>query len=172
MPINPINSSIGANLSRDLSPNNAGSQALERGGSKTTLAEIKSSNGLKKLDKPGNSLDFLNHLKEKIAGKEPKPSMEELKSRVSEIGLKGKTLLEHPHRSMVEDYLSSVKDLLKDISKHGFESKNKGEIFERVDVVDEKLTKLADELLSSQGRELDLVNSLGELQGLLVDIFV
>ncbi len=172
MPINPINSSLGANLSRDLAPNNAGSQASESSASKTSLAAIQGSKELKKLDKSGNSLDFLNHLKEKVVGKEPKPSMEQLKSRVSEIGLKGKALLEHPHRSMVEDYLSSVKDLLKDVSKHGFESKNKGEIFERVDVVDKKLTKLADQLLSSQGRELDLVNSLGELQGLLVDIFV
>ena len=41
-----------------------------------------------------------------------------------------------------------------------------------MNLIDEKLVEISDKLLEEQKKEIDLVASLGDLQGLLVDFYI
>lgn len=97
------------------------------------------------------------------------PNFETMRARFSEIQRRGKLLLHHP--SSMKSYVKDMKDFLGDLREHAYSAKYKDDLFQRMDTVDSQLDELADELLSSQQQELALVNSLGELQGLLIDVF-
>lgn len=92
--------------------------------------------------------------------------------RLADIKTKGNLILHHPLPNLVKDYLSDVKSLLNDARKNGYNGKHEDGVFKKLDLADEKLIKLTDAMLAEQKPEIDLVASLGELQGLLVDIFV
>lgn len=92
--------------------------------------------------------------------------------RLNQIQKKGKILLEHPLPSVMKDYLSDVKSFLNDVRENAYSGKSEDGVFKKLDLADEKLEKLAENLLQEQKPELNLAASLGELQGLLIDIFV
>lgn len=167
MSIDPVSSSIASNLGRDLTPQSAKVQSESSAVGSSRLGA-----NLKKIEKHSDSSNFLKEFKDRVTGSPVKPKLEEMKQRLSDIERKGKTLLHHPYTSIVSDYVSSIKGFLSDVGDHAYESQSEGEIFEKTKVVDQKLNKLADDFMAGQTRELDLINSLGELQGLLVDLFV
>lgn len=112
---------------------------------------------------------FLNHTENQDL---EKVGLEAMKSRLSDIRQKGTNLRQYPIPSVLEDYTSSVRSFLSDLQDNAYEHRSKGDMFERIEVINEKLDKLADEFMETQRDELSLVASLGELEGLLVDIFV
>lgn len=97
------------------------------------------------------------------------PKLETMQARLSDIQRRGKLLLHHP--SSVKSYVKDMQDFLGDLREHAYGAKYKDDLFQRIDTLNSQLDDLGDELLNSQQQEMALVNSLGELQGLLVDVF-
>lgn len=123
----------------------------------------------KKTDKP----NFLEQLLKKTGIKTEKPSLNQMQSRLADIKKLGTTLRHHPEPSMVKAYVTEVKSFLMDVRDNAYEGhKSPEDLFEKVDVVDKKLDELADDFLASQKPEMQLIDSLGALEGLLIDILV
>lgn len=106
------------------------------------------------------------------ATKKEKPSLQDMQGRLADIKYRGKMLLNHPLESSVKSYMKDIKDFLSDVRDHAYESKYRDNLFQKLNVVDAKLEKVGDELMNGQTNELALLDSLGHLQGLLVDIYV
>lgn len=171
MSVNPIAGSLAGNLDSQFAAKGAKSQAEEPfslDGTKQPRA-LESS---KKADKSSESFDFFKQLQKKVDGYRDKPGVTEMQERLSQIRQKGRALLEHPYPKLVDDYIGSVKSFLNDVSEHGYEAEKRSNLFQKIKVVDEKLDNLAKDFLENNKREIEIVNSLGELEGLLVDILV
>ena len=79
----------------------------------------------------------------------------------------------HPLPKMVREYVSEIRSFLTDVKDHAFEHRANDEgLFERMEVIDSKLSELGDQLLDEQKNELQIAANLGELQGLLIDFYV
>jgi len=98
-------------------------------------------------------------------------NLESMNMRFSELQAKGKLVRQHPLPGVVKDYVKDLKSFLGDIKDQAYQSEHKDELFQRIKIVDENLDKLVDQTLSDQKKEIALVASLGELQGLLIDVF-
>jgi uncharacterized protein YaaR (DUF327 family) len=101
-----------------------------------------------------------------------KPSVEQLEQRAADIRRMGAFLQKHPLPEMVKDYITQVRGLLADINDQAYSANKRDGLFQKLDVVNEKLDALADKVLSDEKDGLELAQSLGELNGLLIDIFV
>ncbi len=101
-----------------------------------------------------------------------KPSAEQLEQRAADIRRMGAFLQKHPMPEMVKDYITQVRGLLADINDQAYSANKRDGLFQKLDVVNEKLDALADKVLSDEKDGLELAQSLGELNGLLIDIFV
>lgn len=121
-----------------------------------------------KVDKEPN---FLERLVSASRTKQ-KPSLNEMTDRLASLKAKGTLVLHHPLDSTVKSYVKDLKDFLGDIRDHAYDSMNKNDHFQRIDVADTKLDALAEDLLQTEKAELALLESLGELQGLIIDIYV
>jgi len=98
-------------------------------------------------------------------------SLESMRMRFSELQAKGKIIRSHPLPSVVKDYTRDLKNFLGDLKDQAYQAEHKDELFQRLKIADENLDKLVDETLNDQKKELAIVASLGELQGLLIDVF-
>ncbi len=103
---------------------------------------------------------------------ESKPSYEQLQERAENIRRAGAFLQKHPMPEMVKTYINDVRDLLSDLSDQAYAGDHQDGLFQKLNVIDEKLDALADKVLSDEKNGLELADSLGELDGLLIDIFV
>ncbi len=104
--------------------------------------------------------------------KKEKPSLDDMQNRLADIKYRGKMLLHHPLESSVKSYMKDLKDFLSDVRDHAYSSEQRDNLFQKINVVDTKLDKMGEELLQGQANELALLDSLGQLQGLLVDVYV
>lgn len=117
--------------------------------------------------------NFLEQLLNKSKSTNKGSSVAEMQLRLVDIKKLGITLRHHPEPSMVKSYVSEVKNFLDDLRDKAYQGhKSPEDLFEKINIVDKHLDKLADDFLSSQKNEFALVNSLGVLEGLLVDILV
>ena len=124
-------------------------------------------------DKKPTFLENLGLVSKAEPTRAKKPTMAEFKSQLADIRRKGRVLQSHPLPNLVKDYLGEVKTFLTDISDHAYSSQSSDNgVFERVEIADSKLDQMADEFLQDNQDDLKIVASLGELEGLLVDIFV
>jgi uncharacterized protein len=158
-----------SNLNNPLMHNQTAEAALKEHSvssktSKTRLEKAKEPNFLEQFTNK-----FLKHSENKDL---EKVGIEAMEARLGELRQKGLNLRQYPISSVLEDYTSSVKSFLSDLQDNAYEHRSKGDLFERIEVINSKLDELADEFLESQKNELNLLASLGELEGLLVDIFV
>ncbi|MDA0771748.1 MAG: DUF327 family protein [Cyanobacteria bacterium] len=117
--------------------------------------------------------NFLERLKAVTEPKlKSKPELEAMQDRLAGLRAKGVVVLHHPLDSSVKSYVKDLKDFLTDIRDHAYDSQSKDDHFQRIEIVDSKLDALAEELFATEQAELALVDSLGELQGLIIDIYV
>jgi len=103
---------------------------------------------------------------------EVKPSFEQLEQRATDIRRMGAYREKHPMPDMVKDYIGQVRDLMNDLRDSAYSANKRDGLFQKIDVIDDKLDALADKVLSDEKNGLELAQSLGELQGLLIDVFV
>lgn len=118
--------------------------------------------------------NFFGQLLESVKGSgAPVVNAETMQARLSSILEKGTSIQHHPLPGEVKAYIKDVRDFLADVNKHAYEGqRNENGLFEKINVVNRKLDTMAEELVAGQQNEIALVNSLGQLQGLLIDLYV
>lgn len=159
---------LNSNFLSDIRSNLSGAKN-EIGNTKLLTSETPKANKASELsvkEKTGFFDQILNPKNSK-----PVINAESMSMRYSELKAKGNLVRHHPLPGIVKDYVKDLKNFLGDIKDQAYQAEHEDELFQRIKIVDEKLDKLADEALSDQKRELALVTSLGELQGLLIDVF-
>ncbi|MCW2279461.1 YaaR family protein [Heliophilum fasciatum] len=76
------------------------------------------------------------------------------------------------YKSLVKSFMEeAVKHALRVDEKRGFNRRGKAKIYKIVTKVDEKLLELTDHVLGSQANSLKILSLIGEIKGLLVDIY-
>jgi uncharacterized protein YaaR (DUF327 family) len=160
MSIDPINS---AAIGADLFANNFELQNISANSSKQNTAVPDSD---LKNSKTENFFD-------RLLSRKLKPSQgETLQARVENLTKLGLSIRQHPMPALIDDYISNVQSLLTDVNDNAYGSQYKDKLFEKLEVLNSKLIQVADDFQQAQKPTIDIVASLGELQGLLIDIFV
>jgi uncharacterized protein len=105
-----------------------------------------------------------------------KVGQETMVAFLAEIDEQGKKLLKHPIRGEIERYRGLVGKFLKEASqqmnvleKH-LDRRNKAFIL--IKEVDKRLSELTDMILKGQGKQLDILNKLNEIHGMLIDLLI
>lgn len=108
----------------------------------------------------------------------------EVRDLVDELDKRGQALIDHPTPAQIREYqqaLASFLDRTMKLSKEiervsgkrnlkDLREGNERKEHVIVRTIDEKVDELADNVLASQKREIDLAERIGELQGLVVDL--
>ena len=102
-----------------------------------------------------------------------------LTSLMEEITMQGDKLAKHRDIRDMKRYRGLVKDILNEIinRSHSFSRENfldrrgRHRVYGIVRLVDEKLDELAQELVKDEKDNLNILSKIGEIRGLLLDIF-
>lgn len=104
---------------------------------------------------------------------------DKLAGLAKEIEDQGKTLSEHrtvdelrKYKKMVKQFLDeAVQNGLQLEEQRGFNRRGRTKIYKIVKEVDKKLIDLANDVLNKEKNSLDILNTVGEIQGLLINIY-
>jgi hypothetical protein len=99
---------------------------------------------------------------------------ETLVAFLAEIDEQGKKLLKHPVRAEIERYRmlvgKFVKEALAQMATVEKRTDRRNRAFTLVREIDKKLSELTELLLNGQGKQIDVLAKLNEIQGMLVDL--
>lgn len=104
---------------------------------------------------------------------------EKLTKMVAEIEEQGKVLAEHRTIDELRKYKKMVKEFMEEAvnnglqleEQRGFNRRGRTKIYKIVKEVDKKLIDLANDVLNKEKSTLDILRSVGEIQGLLINIY-
>lgn len=104
---------------------------------------------------------------------------EKLTKMVEEIEEQGKKLAEHrtidelrKYKKMVKQFMEeAVNNGLKLEEQRGFTRRGRTKIYKIVKEVDKKLIDLANDVLNKEKTQLDILKQVGEIQGLLINLY-
>ena len=138
--------------------------------SRTSTDKIKSKDNF-----PAESISF----QEVISKNRQQAVYEKLSKLVEEIEGQGKKLSEHRtvddlrrYKKMVKDFMDeAVNNALKLEEQSGFNRRGRTKVYKIVKEVDKKLVELTNTLLDKEKNGLDILQSVGEIQGLLINIY-
>lgn len=138
--------------------------------SRTSTDKIKSKDNL-----PAESISF----QEVISKNRQQAVYDKLTKLVEEIEGQGKKLSEHRtvddlrrYKKMVKDFMDeAVNNALKLEEQSGFNRRGRTKVYKIVKEVDKKLVDLTNTLLDKEKNGLDILQSVGEIQGLLINIY-
>lgn len=138
--------------------------------SRTSTDKIKSKDNL-----PAESISF----QEVISKNRQQAVYEKLSKLVEEIEGQGKKLSEdrtvddlRRYKKMVKDFMDeAVNNALKLEEQSGFNRRGRTKVYKIVKEVDKKLVELTNTLLDKEKNGLDILQSVGEIQGLLINIY-
>jgi len=102
-----------------------------------------------------------------------------LTSLMEEITMQGNKLSKHRdirdmkrYRGLVKDFLNEIVNRSHSFSRENFlDRRGRHRVYGIVRIVDEKLDELAQELVKDEKDNLSILNKIGEIRGLLLDIF-
>ena len=107
----------------------------------------------------------------------------DLEDLLDDVHQQGEKLVKMPSVSSVEAYKKSVRNFIHHVLKEAvrvesiegakfnrFKPSNKQKRYTLISVIDDKLDKLAAGILMNQGKQLDLLAKVEEINGLLVDL--
>ena len=107
-------------------------------------------------------------------------TLEDLLDDVHSIGEK---LIEKPFISNIKEYKEAIKRFIAYIVKNAYSTdfekvlkrdkktnELKPDLLEKIRIVDEKLEKFALEILQNQGKQLNILKKVEEIEGILVDL--
>lgn len=134
------------------------------GSSKTKRAEVE----------PGVS--FQNVIGQKREDREH----ERFQRQIAAIHEQGELLAESQTVEALADYKQMIKDFMKEAvdaalrleDKRGFNRRGRAKIYKVVEQVDQKLLALTDQVISGEASRLSLLDQVGEIRGLLVNVYV
>lgn len=105
---------------------------------------------------------------------------ERLQQKLLLVEEHGQLLAESQTIEHLEAYKDKIKDFLKDAldqsqqleEKRGFNRRGRTKIYKVVEQVDAKLLQLTDNVISGESRRLEILDQIGEIKGMLVNVFV
>ncbi|WP_404274763.1 YaaR family protein [Exiguobacterium undae] len=105
---------------------------------------------------------------------------ERLQQKLMLVEEHGQLLAESQTIEHLEAYKEKIKDFLKDAldqsqqleEKRGFNRRGRTKIYKVVEQVDAKLLQLTDNVISGESRRLEILDQIGEIKGMLVNVFV
>jgi len=105
---------------------------------------------------------------------------ERLQQKLMLVEEHGQLLAESQTIEHLEAYKEKIKDFLKDAldqsqqleEKRGFNRRGRTKIYKVVEQVDTKLLQLTDTVISGESRRLEILDQIGEIKGMLVNVFV
>lgn len=130
-----------------------------------------------------SSASFKKQLDKASSGFEAAPGLkgdEELSSLMDELFLNGENLVKDPTLNNLRLYRNSISLFFKYVVKNGLgydniEGRLNPKTFERkcyalISVVDEKVDSIAKSILGDQRKQLDLLDAVEEVNGLIIDL--
>jgi uncharacterized protein YaaR (DUF327 family) len=113
---------------------------------------------------------------EELASTEVQQLHLEFDRLVEEISRQGDLFARNPTQKQLVLYKSMIKDFLKYVSEHMFQvehytgGKLKQKIYTVTTIIDEKLNDLTTQVMSQQANNIQLLSTLDEIRGLLIDL--
>lgn len=96
---------------------------------------------------------------------------------VDEITKQGEKFYRNPTQELLKIYKSMIKDFLQYVTDHMYKvehhsgGKMKQKIYTVTKIIDKKLNALTQLVLSQQAQSIDLLSTLDEIRGLLIDLY-
>lgn len=134
-----------------------------------TLREVSNANEIK-VDK-GFKFTLLSQL-------DDAELTDKIKQMIEDIAVQGKKIAEHmdirdmkAYRSMISGFVNEVVANSHKFSRENFlDKRGRHRVYGIVRVVNQKLDELAQELINSEKNQVDILDRVGEIQGLVLDI--
>lgn len=106
-------------------------------------------------------------------------TFDRLTKKVAEIETQGKKLADTHSVENLRKYKKMVKDFMEDAIKNGleltehrgFNQRGSTKVYKLVKEVDKKLIDLTNEVLDKEKKGLDILNVVGEIKGLLINMY-
>ncbi|MCK9217708.1 MAG: YaaR family protein [Firmicutes bacterium] len=117
--------------------------------------------------------------KELMSGRRDEMDVERLNKLIEDIEDQGKVLAQSLTVEDLRDYKNKVKEFIDEAVKHGLKIQqsrgfNRGgriRMYKIIKKVDEKLLELADAVISKEQKGLKVLDLVGEIRGLLLDLY-
>jgi uncharacterized protein YaaR (DUF327 family) len=96
---------------------------------------------------------------------------------VEEIARQGERFAKNPNHELLKLYKSMVQDFLKYVTDHMLQiehhtgGKRNQKIYTVTKIIDAKLQDLARSVMTGQAKNIDLLSTLDEIRGLLIDLY-
>jgi uncharacterized protein YaaR (DUF327 family) len=96
---------------------------------------------------------------------------------IDEIIKQGERFAKNPNQELLKIYKSMIKDFLKYVTDHMLQvehhtgGKLKQKIYTVTKIIDQRLVQLTEYLLQKQAGNINLLSTLDEIRGLLVDLY-
>ena len=105
---------------------------------------------------------------------------DKLTGLMNDITEQGKKISTHMDIKDMKKYRSLVKDFMNEVTSHSHEfsrenfldRRGRHRVYGIVRSVDKKLDELAEELMREEKSQIDILNKVGEIEGLLLDISI
>lgn len=103
-----------------------------------------------------------------------------LKEMLSKIDVAGERLAKSRTVRELKDYKNLVKAFMEEAVKHGvgleerqgFSRRGRPKIYKMVTEVNEKLVELTDALINKEQKGIDILSKIGEIKGMLVNMYL
>ena len=142
------------------------------------IMETQSLHGTGKAKRPDAEagVSFSNVIGQKREDRE----YERFQRQIAAIHEQGELLAESQTVESLTEYKRLIKDFMKDAvdaalsleDKRGFNRRGRAKIYKIVEQVDQKLLALTDQVISGEASRLSLLDQVGEIRGLLVNVYV
>ena len=117
--------------------------------------------------------------KEVIGTRREDITFERLTKRMQELEAQGKVLADTQSIDHLRKYKKLVKDFMDDAVKNGlqleerrgFSQRGSAKVYKLVKEVDQKLVELTNAVLDKEEKGISLLGMIGEIQGLLINIY-
>ena len=101
-------------------------------------------------------------------------AFDELVEQITEVGAR---FAKNPSASLLKRYKSMIRDFLQHVTErmylveHHTGGRLRQKIYTVTSIIDQRLSALTDLVMSQQSRNIDLLATLDEIRGLLVDLY-
>jgi uncharacterized protein YaaR (DUF327 family) len=114
-----------------------------------------------------------------ISNKRQNVALEKMTGMMKEIETQGEKLAEHRTIDDLRKYKKMVKEFMEEAvnnglqleEQRGFNRRGRTKVYKIVKEVDSRLTQLANDVINKEKSHLDILGKVGEIQGLLINIY-
>lgn len=115
-----------------------------------------------------------------LAHKEYDQQKEALQQALDEIDKKGQALIENRTVETLFEYKNMIRDFIEETVNNGFEIRERrgfsrtgrNKVMRTVVEIDSKLTELTNLIIKREHKEINILNKVGEIQGLLINLII